>query len=480
MNGTPIMKDRPAGRSGREGGPPEAAPAPRSREGLMGRKALVLGLARSGLAVSRFLASRGAAVTAADRKGAEELPGAADLRSLGVDLALGGAAAAAFDEADLVVASPGVPWNHPVLAAARDRGAEVIGELELASRFIDCPVVAVAGTNGKSTTTTLVGEMLKNSGRDVFVGGNIGTPAVECAERDPAPDLCVLEVSSFQLETTATFRPRVGVLLNITPDHLDRYEGFDHYAATKFRLFANQEAGDYAVINADDPLIAARALEGLAGGGRLLPFSASGRRGDGLWLADGEIVYSFGGTVESYSTSPVALKGLHNMENVMAAVGAARLAGASPEAVRTALAGFKGLPHRMELVRVHHGVAFVNDSKGTNTGALEMALKGADGPVVLIAGGVDKGGDYAPLAPLVREKVRLLVLIGEAAGKMEAALGGSARTVRAPGLEDAVAIAYAGAREGDTVLLCPACSSFDMFRDYEDRGDRFRRCVERL
>jgi len=356
---------------------------------------------------------------------------------------------------------------------------------EIAARFYAHPsehlaVIAVTGTNGKSTTTTLVGEMLKNSGRDVFVGGNIGTPAVECAERDPAPDLCVLEVSSFQLETTATFRPRVGVLLNITPDHLDRYEGFGHYAETKFRLFANQEAGDYAVINADDPLIAARALEGLAGGGRLLPFSASGRRGDGLWLADGEIVYSFGGTVESYSTSPVALKGLHNMENVMAAVGAARLAGASPEAVRTALAGFKGLPHRMELVRVHHGVAFVNDSKGTNTGALEMALKGADGPVVLIAGGVDKGGDYAPLAPLVREKVRLLVLIGEAAGKMEAALGGSARTVRAPGLEDAVAIAYAGAREGDTVLLCPACSSFDMFRDYEDRGDRFRRCVERL
>ncbi|MEK7774120.1 MAG: UDP-N-acetylmuramoyl-L-alanine--D-glutamate ligase, partial [Deltaproteobacteria bacterium] len=376
--------------------------------------------------------------------------------------------------------SPGVPYDLPVLERARARGAEVISEVELAYRFIDAPVIAIAGTNGKTTTTALLGKMLENSGGKVFVGGNIGNPAIEYVEGGGGAGVCVLEISSFHLETTVSFNPHIGVLLNITEDHLDRYRDFGHYARTKFRLFENQGPGDYAVVNMNDPVIAGQAKTGLGRGG-IIPFTVSGRIEDGLYLDGDSIVYAGAPAKEVYGpVSGFKLKGLHNIENIMAAIAAARLFGAGRDAVLDTLRRFEGLSHRMEPVRELDGVVYVDDSKGTNIGALMMALKGLKGPVVLIAGGRDKGGDYGVLKDLVKDKVRLMVLIGEARLKMERALGSFTETATADTIEEAVGKARDRALRGDTVLLCPACSSFDMFKSYKERGERFRSCVEAL
>jgi UDP-N-acetylmuramoylalanine--D-glutamate ligase len=359
-----------------------------------------------------------------------------------------------------------------------------MSEIELAYRFTDAPVIAVAGTNGKSTVTALLGRVLEEAGLKVFVGGNIGTPAIEYVESvmdgGPEADYCVLEVSSFQLESVSTFAPRVAVLLNVTEDHLDRYKDFEDYAETKFRLFEKQGGADCAVFNADDPVIDGRISDGLTEA-ELLPFSAGSTLDVGLYLSGPDIVYApERGALERYPTKGFSLKGLHNIENAMAVIGAARRLKVPRKAILKALKDFKGLPHRMERVRELGGVTYIDDSKGTNIGALAMALKSVDAPVVLIAGGRDKGGDYSHLSLAVRERVRLMVLIGEAAPRILEALGSATEVVSVASMEEAVRTAYARASSGDTVLLSPACSSFDMFSGYKERGERFKILVEAL
>ncbi|MBI5237175.1 MAG: UDP-N-acetylmuramoyl-L-alanine--D-glutamate ligase [Deltaproteobacteria bacterium] len=446
---------------------------------LSGRKAVVVGLASTGISAARFLKKCGATVVATDAKPLSALPDAGALAGMGVEIRAGGHEGISFTGAEIVIVSPGVPYDMPLLAEARNSGADVISDIELAYRFIDAPVLAVAGTNGKTTTTTLLGKVLEDAGKTVFVGGNIGTPAIEYVEADMRSDVCVLEVSSFHLETTKTFNPHIGILLNITEDHLDRYRDFGHYAETKFRLFENQGSGDYAVVNFNDPVIAGRAVYG---GGVTVPFTVDGILKEGLFLRGDNIIYvpSKGRSEEVYPTSGFKLKGLHNIENIMSVIAAARLSGVSRDAILKTLRGFEGLSHRMEPVREKDGVAYIDDSKGTNIGALIMALRGLKGPVVLIAGGRDKGGDYSVLSGLVRDKVKLMVLIGEARFKIKDALGGLTESIIADTLEEAVRLSARRARPGDTVLLCPACSSFDMFKSYKDRGDRFKALVEAL
>lgn len=448
-----------------------------ARAALNGKSAIVVGLGSTGISVCRFLAKCGTRVVATDSKKAEAIPGIDALAPMGVEVMAGGHSGISVKGVDLVVVSPGVPYELPLFVEARAAGAEVISEVELAWRFMDAPVLAVAGTNGKTTVTTLLGEVLENSGLKVFVGGNIGTPAIEYIENGGGADECVLEISSFHLETTRFFNPHIGILLNITEDHLDRYRDFGHYAGTKLRLFENQSDDDYAIININDPEITKRKIPGR---GRRVPFTMEGKAEGGLFLEGGSIVHLFNGSKEEYPVEDIKLKGIHNIENVMSVIASARRAGAPKEVISKTLSVFSGLHHRMELVREFKGVRYIDDSKGTNIGALMMALKGLVGPVVLIAGGVDKGGDYRTLSALVREKVKLMVLLGEARFKINDALGGLAKTVLADSFEEAVKTAHNGAAPGDTVLLCPACSSFDMFRNYKERGERFAALVEAL
>ena len=368
----------------------------------------------------------------------------------------------------------------PELAAARAAAVEITGELELASQFVSATIVAITGTNGKSTTTTLVGEMLRATGRPTFVGGNLGEPLAE-AVGTPAAEaggFCVVEVSSFQLETVGTFRPRVAVLLNITPDHLDRHGDLEGYAAAKARVFAAQTPDDFSVVNFDDPL-AVRASA--AGRGRRDGFSITRSLATGAWLGGPLMLKLTNQPPESYPADlPWLLGQRHNQANALAALLAARLAGASPAEARAGLLSFRPLAHRMELVAEADGIAYYDDSKGTNVGAVVAALDGFPRPVVLIAGGRDKGGDYEPLAEALRPVGRAAILIGEAADKMEAAFDGVLPVERAPTLEAAVDAAHRLARPGDAVLLSPACSSFDMFRDYAHRSEVFRSAVARV
>jgi UDP-N-acetylmuramoylalanine--D-glutamate ligase len=455
----------------------------RAVKSLAGLNVVVAGLGRSGMSAARFLRRCGALVTATDLRPASEITGALVLEAMDVKIEAE-SGFGPFDGYDLVVTSPGVPQGTPILAGARAAGVEVISEIELAYRFIDAPVIAVAGTNGKSTVTALLGKVLETAGLKVFVGGNIGTPAIEYVESvmdgDSEADYCVLEVSSFQLETVSSFAPRVALLLNITPDHLDRYAGFKDYADTKFRLFDRQTGADCAVINADDPVIDARMADGLTEGG-IVPYSLSSILDVGLYLSGADIVYApETGALERYPTDGFSLKGLHNIENVMAVIGAARRLKIPGKTVLKALKDFKGLVHRMEPVRELDGVTYIDDSKGTNIGALAMALRSVETPVVLIAGGRDKGGDYSILSEAVKEKVSLMILIGEAAPRIKEALSSATKVEVVASMEEAVRAAHAGAHPGETVLLSPACSSFDMFSGYKERGERFKALVKSL
>ena len=446
---------------------------------LRDKRVLVVGLGRSGIAAARLCASRGARVTVTDRRPAGDLgPAQAELPPE-IARELGGHRRETFLGADLVVLSPGVP-EIPELAAARAAGVTITGELELASRVVSSTLVAITGTNGKSTTTTLVGEMLKATGRPTFVGGNLGEPLAEAVDTPAAAPggYCVVEVSSFQLETTETFHPHVAVLLNITADHLDRYDGMEGYAAAKARIFAQQTADDFAVVNLDDPL-AVRASDGFASRragfsvGRVPP-EGGGVDGDAL------VVQIPGAGPERYPGQLPSLTGRHNQANALAALLASRLAGATEAQVRAALTAFRSLAHRMELVADAGGVAYYDDSKGTNVGAVVAALDGFPRRVVLIGGGRDKGGDYAPLADALRRVGRAAVLIGEAADKMQAAFTGVLPVERAATMDEAVAAARRLAQPGDAVVLSPACSSFDMFRDYAHRAEVFRAAVARV
>jgi len=445
---------------------------------LAGKKGLVVGLARTGVALCRFLASAGARVTVTDQAPAAELEEArGEIAGLGVreELGVPQVDASGFD---LIVLSPGVPPESPWLAAAKEAGLPVWGELELAQPFFRRPVVAVSGTNGKTTTTTLVGEMLKTSGLRPLVGGNIGTPAISLLSRQEDADLLVLEVSSFQLDTAPHFHPQAAALLNITPDHLDRYPNFAAYAASKAGLFRRMEAGDLRVLNGDDPAVAAL---GRQGQGRTCYFSTGRALEEGAWVAGGAIrVRLADGREAEFPLTKTLLPGRHNLENVMAALLLALNAGGQAQACRQVLARFSGLPHRLERVTAIRGVDYYDDSKGTNVGAVASSLRFFDQPVILIAGGRDKDSDFAPLAPLIRERVKALVLLGEARERLARAWNGAAPQYPVADLAAAVARARELARPGDVVLLSPACASFDMFRDYAHRGEVFQKLVRDL
>ncbi len=437
-------------------------------------RVLVLGLRRTGRAVAATLAARGVAVRAADRGTAESLgPGALPA---GVELRLGEDGPGLLAGMDLVVPSPAVPRDAPVLAAAVRRGIPVRSEIEVASWLLSCPIVAITGTNGKSTTTSLVGLALARAGYRTFTGGNLGTPLIAAVGQEI--DVAVTEVSSFQLEWVERFRPRVGCLLNVTPDHLDRHGTFAEYREAKARLFATQEAGDFAVANRDD----AEAWSAVAGvRARLVSFGAA-PVACGAFAGEGFVALRLPDAPEErYPIGRTRLTGRHNLENILAAVTVARLAGAPPAAVQTAVDEMAPLPHRLTLVRERGGVAWYDDSKATNVGAAAKSLDSFAGPVVLLAGGVDKGGGYGPLAARATGKVRLALVFGAAGDAIEGALGAAGVPVeRVRTLEAAVGRAAAVARTGDTVLLAPACASFDMFADYAARGEAFRAAVEAL
>lgn len=445
-------------------------------ENFDGKNAIVVGAGQSGFAAALLLLREGARVTLLDERpkdavektlGREIPPQVAFVRGMmGEKAAMG---------VDLVVLSPGVPAEKLPREALRRAGTPVWGELELGYRRFRGQVAAVGGTNGKSTVTTLLGEMASRAFARVFVGGNLGTP-LAAAAGEPY-DWGVVEVSSFQLESVETFRPRVAVLLNITEDHRDRYPDFAAYADAKMALFRNQGPGDAAVVNADDPEVGARA--GAVPSERI-PFSVTHSLDKGIFLSGDDMVLRAGGSEERYPRSLVRIAGMHNVENAMAAIAAARRMGVPPAAVREALAAFRGLPHRVELVRSVRGVAYYNDSKGTNVGAVLKCLEGFQEPVVLIAGGKDKGIDFGPLREPLRRKARGAVLLGEARQRMERELAGAVPFKAAGSLADAVREAAALARPGDVVLFSPACSSFDMFRNFEERGEAFRKAVGEL
>ncbi len=446
---------------------------------LEGKHILIVGLARTGIAAAKFLRRRGALVRATDAAAESGLgPGVGELRGMGVRLDLGGHPDEAFAQAELIVLSPGVPHTLPPLEQARTRGVPVIGEIELASRFIRAPIVAISGTNGKTTVTQLVGRMLEASGRRVFVGGNIGNPLIGCVEATPAAEVVVAEVSSFQLDTIDTFRPTVGVLLNITADHLDRYPDFAAYADAKMRLFENQGPEDIAVLNGSDAVIAARAA---ALRSRALYYHAPGPEGGCAAAAGGVLTVRLPGRAAlAFDLTRFRLRGPHNTENASAATLAALAAGASPAGVQQTLDTFTGLSHRLEPVGTVAGVDYVNDSKATNVDAVARALECFSAPVVLIMGGLDKGGDFHRLAPVVSRRAKSLIVIGAAGDKIRAALGDTVPTLTAEGMGQAVALAAAAAAPGDTVLLAPGCASFDMYTDYRARGEDFRRVVGQL
>jgi len=434
---------------------------------LNGKRVVVVGLGRSGVAAAKLCLARGARVTATDSAPPEKL--SAEARALGGELVLGGHDAVDFMGAQLIVVSPGVP-DFPELSQAERAGVEVIGELELATRFIDAPIVAIGGTNGKSTTTTLVGDMFAAGGLNAFVGGNLGTPAADAVGKNF--DVVVLEVSSFQLERAPRFEPRVSVLLNITEDHLDRYPSFLAYAEAKGNAFANQSPDDYAIVPEGDADCLAQAKRGR---GQIVRF---GDYGD--YVISGRTVNE-SRTGEVFDLTSSALHGRHNLDNAAAAIAAARALDLSPTAIRRALANFRPLPHRMTRVASIRGVNFYDDSKGTNVGAAVTALRGlSETRGVLIAGGRDKQGSYEPLVSALEAKGRALVVLGEAAERIAAAVGTRLPVLRATSMEDAVVKAFSRAEPGDAVLLSPACSSFDMFKSYAERGDRFVAAVEQL
>jgi len=444
-------------------------------EGLKGKKTIVVGAGISGQSAARFLARQGAEVVLNDLSDLDRLK---DLKDEGVRLEGGGHRPELFCGKDIVVLSPGVPPQalKRALAQAAGGGAEIISEIELASRFIDVPVIGITGTNGKSSTTTLLGDMLRAGGRKVFAGGNLGTPLTGYLLDGEKADTIVVELSSFQLERIVHFRPRISVMLNVSPDHLDRYDSMKKYVEAKRRLFLNQGPRDHAVINMDD--IGARKMAaGLSA--EVVPFGTGGKHAGGLFLEKDRIISEIKGAPAGLDVSTLAGRGLF-IENVMAAAAAALICGIDEKAILGALAGFAPLPHRMEYVGEGRGVKFIDDSKATNVGAVVKSLESISGRAVLIAGGKDKGGGYAPLKRPVKDKVRALILIGEAARKMKADLDGEAPVFLAATMKDAVKKAWSVALADDVILLSPACSSYDMFRDYKERGDAFRRAANDL
>ncbi len=438
--------------------------------------------ARSGIAAARFLAKRGAHVTINDVRPEEELVEARSIISSGtspsISLVGGGHPIELFENADLIVVSPGVPLAQLPFERARARSIPVIGEVELASRFLKGRLIGITGSNGKTTTTTLTGLLLARAGIPAEVGGNIGTPLISLVEGSRDDSVTVIEMSSFQLESVDRLHFQAAALLNISPDHLDRYPSMDEYADAKGNIFRNQTRDDTAVLNGDDERVLSVAGRTPA---RTVLFSRRGTLDEGIFL-NGDVVVerSNGRERELITRGEIGLKGDHNLENVMAALGLGLACGASTESMRATVTEFRGVEHRLEFVASSRGVEFYNDSKATNVDAAIKALESFDSPVVVILGGKDKGSDYSPLGPLVASRCRAAVLIGAAAEKIASAIEGAVPVLRAETMGKAVEDAFDATKPGDVVLLAPACASFDMFENYEHRGRVFKEAVLKL
>ncbi len=446
---------------------------------VKGKRILVVGLGKSGVAAALFLQARGARVTVSDAKAEDqlrlEIPALLDK---GITVESGGHGERTFRDQDLIVLSPGVPVDVPQVGQARSRGVPVIGEIELASRFLKGHLVAITGSNGKTTTTTLAGEVISMGGYETLVGGNIGTPAISLVEESTSDTYNVLEVSSFQLETIESFHPEIAVILNITPDHLDRHRNFRAYVAAKARIFEQQRKSDYAVLNAGDQTCLELADRIRA---RTRWFSRSSEVKSGAYAKGGKIFWNDEeGEQEVLPVSEVPLKGAHNLENVLAAVCVGRLVGVEPHRIRRAVQEFKAVEHRLEFVASVQGVEYYNDSKATNVDATIKALESFPSGIHIILGGKDKGSDYSVLSPLLRERARRVYTIGAAAEKIESQIQGACEIVHAETLEAAVRKAAESASAGDVVLLAPACASFDQFENYEHRGRVFKQAVAAL
>ena len=449
-----------------------------------GKTVLVVGAAKSGLASVRFLLGCGARVILTDTRSNEALKDEiAPLRDLAADsgklvLELGGHQNASFAACNLVVVSPGVPLSLPYFEISRKAGIPIIAEIELAYRHLEGKIIGITGSNGKTTTTALVSELLTGAGMKGHAAGNIGTPLISFAIDSSTEDCYVVELSSFQLESIREFRPFIGSILNLTPDHMDRYPGFEDYISVKKRIFMNQEKTDFAVLNADDPRTEAMKTEVRA---KPMLFSRLHPLEQGAFVRDDRVIFrSAEGERDLFPVNAIALKGAHNLENVLAACAMAILVGAPPESLEDSIRKFKGVEHRIEWVAELEGIQYFNDSKATNIDATIKSLEAFPGNILLIIGGRDKAGDFTALRSLVRERVKYLVLIGEAADKIRKALAGTVDIREAQSMEDAVSICRSLAHRGDIVLLAPACASFDMFQNYEHRGRVFKEAVCRV
>ena len=443
-------------------------------------RVLIVGLGISGLWTSRWLLQRGARVTVSDMKKPSELDPATvkELTEAGVELETGGHRKETFLNADTIVVSPGVPHDMPLLRSARRKNIPVIGEMELASRFIDTPIIAVTGTNGKTTVTALVGELLKNAGIKVFVGGNIGTPLIAYAAGKQDADYLVVEVSSFQLDTIETFTPFISIILNITPDHLDRYADEEGYLRSKLRIYENQGPGSYLIVNDDD-----RRLSSLhpASGVTPLRYGLAPREGLNAFLEEGTVRMGLSGEpTHCFSLDRFSLPGLHNQENLLAALLVGVILEIDVGIMQNTIDRFRGLPHRIEYVGEVDGIRFYNDSKATNVDAARRAIASFDDSVILIAGGRHKGADYGPLVSAGKERLKGAVFLGEARELLSKAFEDAVPYVAVDQMKEAVTTAFSMAEPGDVVLLAPACSSFDMFSNYQQRGDVFKAAVKGL
>jgi UDP-N-acetylmuramoylalanine--D-glutamate ligase len=446
---------------------------------LKNKRVLVVGLGRSGVASAIFLQEHGAKVIVSDSKSEAQLQSEVPaLLDRGISIETGQHGQRTFRDQDLIVVSPGVPSDQPQLQHARTLGIPVIGEVELAFRFLQGKVLAITGSNGKTTTTTLVGEILAKSGKKTLVGGNIGTPVISLAGQSAPDSMVVLEISSFQLESIEKFRPWIAAILNITPDHLDRHHTFQAYVDAKARIFENQQESDFGVLNADDPTCAS--LKSKVHGPPLW-FSRKQQVENGAYVKGDQIIFRHNGQEQAVlSRVDIQLKGEHNLENVLAAVAMTMVAGCTPQQVRQAVNEFRAVEHRLELIAAVNGITFYNDSKATNVDATVKALESFPGNIHLILGGKDKGSDYTVLNPLLRERVKRAYLIGAAADKIASQIQGATELVRSGTLDRAVRQAFDAGKSGDVVLLAPACASFDQFKSYEHRGRVFKELVNSL
>jgi UDP-N-acetylmuramoylalanine--D-glutamate ligase len=449
-----------------------------------GKSILIAGAGKSGIAAARFLLARGARVILTDTKNKAVLEaGIAPLLGMAsktgdVALELGGHRSESFARCDLVIVSPGIPLALPIFEISRKAGIPIIAEVELAFRHLKGKIIGITGSNGKTTTTTLVSRLLVGAGLRGHAAGNIGTPLISLAADSAPEDIFAVELSSFQLEGIRQFRPLIGAILNLTPDHLDRYAGFEEYVAAKRRVLMNQRETDYAVLNADDARMAAIGTDINA---KPVWFSRLKTPVHGAFIRGGRVIFrDEKGEKDLFGVNAVALKGTHNLENVLAACSMAILCGAAPESLEESIRTFPGVEHRIEFVSELNGVQYFNDSKATNIDATIKSIEAFEGNILLIAGGRDKAGDFAALRTPVRERVRHLVVLGEAAGKLKKALSDITDVTEAQSMQEAVSICRSLARHGDVVLLAPACASFDMFQDYEHRGRVFKEAVRSL